>query len=196
MEQDESNIDNRTVKVTDKKWTAGNIVSMGRALIGFVIVYIHMFHGGVTFLFGFLVAVGIISDYVDGWLARIRNEVSELGKVLDPVADKIMATVLFTYAVILGLIPLWFLILALLRDALILMGSVYIRKKHGKVAMSVMSGKVFVNILALYWIAVVFFPEYQEAGVWLKWITVTFMAGSFLDYVNRFGLILSGKKFN
>ena len=41
-------------------------------------------------------------DYLDGWAARKHDEISELGKVIDPIADKIMAGILFIFAVYLG----------------------------------------------------------------------------------------------
>lgn len=139
---------------------------------------------------------GVISDYLDGLVARKTNTISEVGKIIDPVSDKLCAAILFVYTVWLGWIPLWFLLANILRDVLIMLGSVFIKFKYGKVAMSTMSGKVAVNILALYWIAVFFFREAGLAHTLLLYASALAMFISFIDYFNRYRQIMVGAKFN
>jgi cardiolipin synthase len=69
-----------------------------------------------------LFAVVAASDWVDGYLARRTGQVSELGKVLDPVADRLaIAAALITFAVV-GIVPFWAALLILLRDVAVLLG--------------------------------------------------------------------------
>jgi cardiolipin synthase (CMP-forming) len=83
-------------------------------------------------------AVAAISDGVDGYIARRYNQRSELGAVLDPLADKLL---LVSGAILLSLdssshldrIPLWFVATILSRDAIILLGSAVIYYVCGKV---------------------------------------------------------------
>ena len=145
-----------------------------------------------------LVIYGVISDYLDGLVARKTNSISEFGKLLDPIADKMAISALFVYTVYLGWIPLWFLIFSIVRDSLIMIGSRVIQKRHGKVAMSVMSGKISVNVQALYWISVFFLPGYQfaTAHTFLMGAAVSAMLISFYDYITRFRAIMKGAEFN
>ncbi|MEX0719808.1 MAG: CDP-alcohol phosphatidyltransferase family protein [Balneolaceae bacterium] len=191
------NIDGEKVQVTGRMLTWSNMISFSRIFIAFPVVYIH-YHNNLqintTILV--LVAYGIISDYLDGLVARKTNTISELGKMVDPIADKLCAVVLFTYTVWIGWIPLWFLIFAVIRDTLIMLGSYYIKKKYNKVAMSITTGKISVNVLAIYWISVFFFPEGSNAQMFLMACSVTIMLLSLFDYFNRYRQIMRGAKFN
>jgi CDP-diacylglycerol--glycerol-3-phosphate 3-phosphatidyltransferase len=190
------NIDGVRLKVTRKVFTLANIFSFSRVFVAFPIIWVYEYHEGPTWIFAALIGYGILSDYLDGWAARRQNEISELGKVIDPIADKVMAGILFIYAATQGLIPIWFVSATLIRDLIIMAGSLYIRKKHEKVAMSVMSGKIFVNFLAGYWIIVMFFPE---SSGWIQFgllSSTILMIYSFAEYVVRFIRILKGAQFN
>ncbi|BCH25785.1 CDP-alcohol phosphatidyltransferase family protein [Mesorhizobium sp. L-8-3] len=68
-------------------------------------------------LAGFLVAG--ISDAVDGFIARNFNQRSELGAYLDPMADKLLLVSVFVVLGFMGELPLWLVIAAVSRDALI-----------------------------------------------------------------------------
>lgn len=190
------NIDGVELQVTNKVFTLANFFSVSRIFIAAPIIYVYFLYDGISLLFTILVAYGIFSDYLDGWAARKYNDISELGKVIDPIADKIMAGILFVFATYIGLIPLWFLITTLSRDALIMAGSIYVRINRGKVAMSVMSGKVFVNVLALYWLVAIYFPYRLALVDFFMIATTALMVYSFFDYVYRFIRILQGAKFN
>jgi CDP-diacylglycerol--glycerol-3-phosphate 3-phosphatidyltransferase len=160
-------------------------------------VYLHYINGRqITWLITTLVLYGILSDYLDGYVARKTNNVSEWGKVLDPVADKFCAFILFFYAVYIGMIPLWFFILEIVRDLLIMGGSLYIRKLRGKVAMAVMSGKISVNVLGLYWLSEFFYPEATAVHDMLMGASLALMIFSFFDYLHRFYMIREGVEFN
>lgn len=189
------NIDNVRINVTHKVFTLSNVLSLSRIVFAVLIIATHQLHGPGA-LFWALVFAGILTDYLDGWVARLLNQVSELGKALDPFSDKIMALILFIYAVWLGRIPHWFLGICIVRDLLIAAGSLHIRGMRGKVAMSVTSGKVFVNALALYWIVVMAWPDERRWAFILLIACVTLFIQSSYDYVIRFRQILKGADFN
>jgi len=195
--KDVINVDGKKVLVRNDIYTWSNLLSLSRVLVSFPIIYLH-YHNQqqISFLIVTLLFYGGISDYLDGMVARWRNEVSELGKILDPVADKIMAFLLFLYTVWLGWIPLWFFAIGVIRDVLIMMGSWYIKKKRDKVAMSTMSGKVSVNVLALYWLSVFLFPGAEAAHIFLMMASLVIMIISFVEYFHRYKLILEGAEFN
>lgn len=191
------NIDRNKVEVKQYLFTWSNLVSMSRIFVALPIIYLHYNNGQqITWLITALVFYGIVSDYLDGMLARWTNQITEWGKVLDPLADKICAFLLFFYAVYIGLIPLWFFIFEIVRDAVIMSGSIYIKWLRGKVAMAVMSGKISVNVLGLYWLSVFFYPEAEPVHLMLMGASLSVMFFSLFDYLYRFNQIRKGVEFN
>jgi cardiolipin synthase len=80
-----------------------------------------------TRLAGFLLAGVVLStDWVDGVIARRTGQVTELGKLLDPLADRLaMAAAIITFAVT-ELIPWWVAVVVLARDAVVLAAAVWL----------------------------------------------------------------------
>lgn len=191
------NIDQQKIDVKDILFTWSNLISFSRILVALPIVYLHYTNGQqVTWAITVLVIYGILSDFLDGFVARKTGQISEWGKVLDPVADKFCAFILFLYAVYIDIIPLWFFILEIARDFFIMCGSLYIKKIRGKIAMAVMSGKISVNVLGLYWMSAFFYPEATAVHNFLMGASLALMIFSFFDYLHRFNLIRKGVEFN
>lgn len=192
-----TNIDGKKVLVKDHIITWSNLISLSRVVVVWPIIYLHIQNSyQVNSAILLLIGYGVISDYLDGLVARWKNEISELGKVLDPVADKLMAFFLFLYTVMLGWIPLWYFVIGVIRDLFIMAGSLAIKKRSGKVAMSIMSGKISVNIMSVYWISVFFFREAETLHFWLMIFSAAFMIYSFINYIIRYNKILNGANFN
>jgi CDP-diacylglycerol--glycerol-3-phosphate 3-phosphatidyltransferase len=95
-----------------------------------------------------LIVVGVLTDFWDGYIARTFRQVSELGKVIDPLADKIGVAGLAAALVWLGDIPLWFVIVIVVRDVLIVLGGLYIKKKKDMIPQSNWPGKIAVTLVA------------------------------------------------
>ncbi len=70
-----------------------------------------------------LFAFAAFTDALDGWLAKRFGWHSELGKVLDPLADKLLLVTVFVCLSIAGLVPLWIVGLVLFRDLVIFFGA-------------------------------------------------------------------------
>lgn len=111
-----------------------NKISIFRILLvpGIVasLVYYHPSRDALRFLTLFLFSIGIISDAVDGFIARSQNQESQLGTLLDPIADKcLILGTLISLSAIHGLppwmrIPAWFNLIVISRDAILLAGAV------------------------------------------------------------------------
>jgi len=69
-----------------------------------------------------LFLIASLSDAVDGWLARRLGQVTRLGSLLDPIADKALLVSVFAALGVRGLLPAWLVILVVFRDALIVSG--------------------------------------------------------------------------
>jgi CDP-diacylglycerol--glycerol-3-phosphate 3-phosphatidyltransferase len=63
--------------------------------------------------------IAAITDWYDGWLARKFNYITEWGKFLDPLADKILTSGAFIAFVIIGMLDLWMVLIIIFRDFLI-----------------------------------------------------------------------------
>lgn len=193
-----TNIDGKIIPVKQDVLTLPNAISLSRALIAIPILILHHASGKeANWLIIALIGYAFASDYLDGYFARKLNQVTEFGKVADPLADKICAVILFFYAVFIDIIPLFFFIIMIARDLLILTGSLLIKRKQGKYAMSVISGKVAVNVLAIYWIVAFFFPEREQTIEFLMWLSLILMIYSLGSYVHRYIMIQKrGAEFN
>jgi CDP-diacylglycerol--glycerol-3-phosphate 3-phosphatidyltransferase len=69
--------------------------------------------------------IAALTDWYDGWLARKFNYITEWGKFWDPLADKILTSVVFLGFVIVNLLPLWMVILIIFRDLSVTLLRVY-----------------------------------------------------------------------
>lgn len=135
-----------------KFWTVANMLSLSRVVLAAPIVYIILTDGSLAWLFA-LVALGALTDWLDGRIARWSHTVSDWGKVLDPLADKVGTISIALALVIRGDLPLWFLALIFVRDVLIVIGGVVVTRRTGRVLMSVWVGKLAVTAVAITIIA-------------------------------------------
>jgi CDP-diacylglycerol--glycerol-3-phosphate 3-phosphatidyltransferase len=85
-------------------------------LVPFVLLLIDNYNPLRTFLAGLLYMVAAGGDGLDGYLARRRNQVSTLGKFLDPLADKLMVTAVLVTLVAQGRTPAWLVVVLIARD--------------------------------------------------------------------------------
>ena len=82
-----------------------------------------------------------ITDIIDGYLARRYNWISDLGKILDPLADKMMQCAALVCLMISGLIPLWFGIPFILKELLMLIGGLFMMQERKIIVVSNIAGK-------------------------------------------------------
>jgi CDP-diacylglycerol--glycerol-3-phosphate 3-phosphatidyltransferase len=88
------------------------------------------------------------TDGLDGYLARRLDRVTELGKVLDPAADKVAVLAVLVFLVAAGEFPLWVLLLVAVRDVGILAGGLAIARRAGAFPPPLMVGKVSLVVFA------------------------------------------------
>lgn len=76
-------------------------------------------------------AAASATDFLDGFIARKYNLISKLGKILDPLGDKLMTLAVLTCITIDQVIPVWAVLVAIVKEALMLIGGMILRKKDG-----------------------------------------------------------------
>jgi cardiolipin synthase len=103
--------------------TIPNLITLSRLCMVPLAVWL-VLRRDLQWAFAVFVAAGL-SDAIDGWLAR-RGAFSQLGTLLDPLADKILLTSMYVVLAAVGLLPDWLAILVVFRDLVIVGGVVLI----------------------------------------------------------------------
>lgn len=97
-----------------------------------------------------LILIAFLSDILDGFVARKTNKVSELGKIIDPLADKVLVALIIINLFLMGEIPSYYFWTVVLRDVLIFIGGFFISNKIGKVLPSNLLGKLTVFSIGIF----------------------------------------------
>lgn len=125
--------------------------------------------------------VASISDFLDGFFARKLNQITELGKILDPVADKTIVSVAGLILLIMGTLPIWFGTLVVLRDIFILSVGLYIKKRKSITMTANFLGKITVNVISIAIICSLFFEADIISYIYI--FATIFIFASLLSYL-------------
>lgn len=176
-----------TMRDLGRFWTFANALSLVRLLVVLPIAVL-LWHGaGLGWVLS-LIALGVLTDFFDGRVARWSGTVSEWGKVLDPFADKFAALVVggvLTFRPVEPTLPAWLMALIVGRDVLVFAGGVLLAKRHGRVPPSVWSGKVAVGLLAFTVLLVILRADPPVLAGFV-WATAAFFVLSLVRYGFRF----------
>jgi CDP-diacylglycerol---glycerol-3-phosphate 3-phosphatidyltransferase len=134
-----------------------------------------------------LFVVAIATDGVDGWLARRYEIVTDLGKLLDPIADKVLTGAAFVGLSILGELPWWITIVVLVREIGITVYRFVVVSDHVLAAAWMGKLKTVAQAVAL---TLALAPLSTLVGEWILWvngvtmtIAVLLTIASGVDYV-------------
>jgi len=181
---DAANNEDRTSQTLGKFWTAPNILTLFRLVLVVPVTYLIVVDGPRIWVLG-LVVLAVASDWFDGHIARWSHSVSEWGKVLDPLVDKIAAASIVLALYYMGFFPTWFILLVVVRDLLIVLGGIRLGRRTGEVPVSLWSGKVAVSAIAVTILAALLRADdvVMQACIW---ITSVLLMYSYLKYLMRY----------
>ena len=138
----------------DRIMTLANAISISRIFLAIPLVLIFEdiadgMTGKLWQAFALIIII-VLTDFLDGYVARKAGEITNFGKLIDPVADKVCMMVVLIYLIISYKLPflLFFLILAI-RDIFLIIIGVYLMFSQEEVFQSNKSGKWFIGISAL-----------------------------------------------
>lgn len=169
-------------------WTVPNVLSMGRVLLAVPVAWLILVDGSLGWIFA-LLAVMVTSDWLDGRIARWSGRVSDWGKILDPLADKIAGVVIVLALVFRGMLPVWFLMVLTTRDLLVVLGSGMLAHRKGLMEMSDWSGKVAVGAVAVTVLAALMRAD-DPVMRFCLFATTGLLAGSFAVYGVRYDRLM------
>ena len=111
-----------------------NLITLSRFFLSLYLFYNYTIDDFNSYVLIFIIAVIGISDSLDGIVARRFNLVSKLGIILDPLTDRIVFIILLIW--LSPLIPLIFIYAVLIREFLVLIGSIYVLITGSKINVS------------------------------------------------------------
>jgi len=181
---------------------APNLVTMGRVLlVPGVLLFIDNFSPMRSFIALLLYLVAAGGDFVDGYLARSRGQVSMLGKFLDPLADKLIVTAILVSMVQLGRVPAWLVVVLIARD-LTINGLRSIAAADGMVIAASDGGKIKTSLqmVAIGMLLIHFrYPvlglgisvDYHQAGLYILFLSAGVSIFSAVQYIQVFARTVS-----
>lgn len=169
--------------------TVSNYLSLSRLLVIMPIIYfVGRFEDGYEFriyAISFML-LGYVTDVLDGYFARKLNQVTEWGKIIDPLADKIAIILVVIRLYESGYLTDFYFWMIVSRDVIIFTGGIIVSNIIGKVLPSNLLGKGTVLSIGLYLIGVVL--DVQQIP-WLHdilfYLSIVLSFGSVLGYAIR-----------
>jgi CDP-diacylglycerol--glycerol-3-phosphate 3-phosphatidyltransferase len=126
-------------------------------------------------------SLAVITDGVDGFLARIRNDRTRLGSYLDPLADKLLLSSAFVALSMQGYLdirpPIWVPIVIISRDAILIMGCVVVAMIKGKIEITPSILGKFTTVTQMASILFILFQSAVAPVVWLVAVILTAISG-------------------
>ena len=174
--------------LTRDMWNIPNALTMCRLVM--IPVFVLLYLNGQPYWALGVFCLASITDCFDGLLARKLNQITNFGKLFDPLADKLMVISALTCHVITGVFPWPVLAIIAAKELVMVIGSAILLNK-GHVAYSNIFGKVATVVFMAALILGFFKEQLDQAGapvyLWLLWTAVGLSLVAFASYV-RFAL--------
>lgn len=187
------------MKINSKEFfTISNLLSLLRLLLAIPLWILFDYYNSDSSIKYWIFALCLfaaVTDILDGYLARKFNQVTEAGKIIDPLADKIAMAVVVIRLAFLGEFPFYYLAIIILRDLLIFFGGVYVTSKIGKVLPSNVLGKITVLIIGL--VVLLTLIQIDKTSIFFRglyYFSILMIIVSFIAYVVRANEYLQRKK--
>ena len=172
----------------DRIMTLANLISISRIILSIPLI---LFLDANMLLYAFIIILLIVaSDFLDGYVARKADEITNFGKLIDPVADKICMMIVAIYLIITFKLPflLFFVILAI-RDTFLIIIGIYLVFSQEEVFQSNLSGKWFMGISTLMMALFIFYDSIGlpviVPSIFYMISTILFVISTF-EYVKRY----------
>ncbi len=181
-----------------KYFNLPNTLSVIRLIMAPIIFFLIIFHSSKTHFFLIVLYIlTVVLDFFDGYFARLYSLETELGKILDPVADKLLVLLIMIALISVSDFPVWLAILIVLRDVLIIIASSIIYKSNNEIKPSIIVGKVTFFMISFLFLLYIIDIDMKSIGILKDFFCVSsfaFLIWSFLDYYKVYKRIRNEKK--
>lgn len=166
-------------------FTIPNMLSLFRLLLipVYIVIYLNADSDVDYYIAGGILAVSCLTDMIDGQIARHFNMISNVGKILDPLADKVTQFALIVCLAIryMNLLPL--MILFVIKEAFQMIAGLFIISKGKMLTGAAITGKICTAVLFVSLIVLVMFPHIDSVAVNVIIIVDTvLLLASFIHY--------------
>lgn len=172
-------------------WNVPNAITVARIVMAPIFIWMLLADNGedsaLRWWAAGLFVFAIATDGIDGYIARSRGIVTELGKLLDPIADKVLTGGALVALSVLGELPWWVTIVVLVREIGITVHRFIVISDH--VVAAAWMGKLKTVVQAIA-IAIALTPFWVFFGEWVFWVNGALMTlavlltvASGIDYV-------------
>jgi len=172
-------------------WNLPNLITLFRiAAIPFVVLFL-FFPGPLgSFLAALFFSAASLTDLLDGYIARQQNSETPVGKLLDPLADKLLINSAFIMLIPLGRVPAWMVVLIVGREVAVT-GLRGIASLEGSAIGASIWGKVKMIFQTLALIGLILHYEYlginfHSLGMLILWVALAITIWSGIDYFIKF----------
>ncbi len=154
--------------------TANKLTLLRVILIPIYLVVWHLNFDGNNYVALAIFIIASVTDFVDGYVARHYNQVTDFGKFMDPLADKVLVLTAMICFCAMGLFPAWALVIVMAREFAV-SGLRMVAADNGRVIAAGWSGKVktFATMVCL---CVMHLPIWN----WLRWVCIVVIAATTL----------------
>jgi len=131
-----------------------------------------------------LIVLAVASDVLDGYVARRLNQITDLGRLLDPLADKLGLGIFVVFIIFHRGFPIWAAVLLFLKDFLTLIAAVAMVKKKGFILMSNNWGKLNSWIWAIT--VVIYIARIHPLQQWFLILAAISVLNCIIQYLTMF----------
>jgi CDP-diacylglycerol--glycerol-3-phosphate 3-phosphatidyltransferase len=165
-----------------------NALTLIRIFLVPVLVVVLLTKTGGLLLGPAIFGAAVVTDYLDGHLARRRNQVTRLGIILDPLADKLLVAAALLSLVEMDAVPAWMVMIILVREFAVTglrsiaagRGILIAASGLGKAKMALEVVAIFLLLFARH------YPVLSKPAIIVLWIAVVVAIISGLDYLSSF----------
>jgi cardiolipin synthase len=161
-----------------------NMLTLSRFVL--IPVYLLVFFSGYPKTAFLVLILAGLTDILDGYLARTRGLITQLGMVLDPLADKTMMIAVILSLLLSGMIPWQAAAAIFIRDAGMIIGSAYFHFRGKRTVPADLMGKL---TTVLYYIAILFLVFRTSYAVGYLWFVIALSFVASIRYINQFALL-------
>ena len=174
-----------------------NILTIIRFLLIPIIIF-YVFTGNYILAFVFFSISGL-TDIADGFIARKFNLISNFGKLMDPLADKLTQIATLTSLVLTNIIPIWILLIVLLKEFIMICGASFLYGKdvvvyskwYGKLSTVLFYVAIVCSFVIKYWNSIAQNPansvsSLPQFDLWIYYLAIIATIASLVMYYITF----------